>query len=188
MTLLSELQFTKLENDSLRDSLKEHKKKIVELQKQLNPIQPPQKFYLEKKLNETKNPKCFYYIYNNKGGLEDVIYEGSDELALEHYRNYVNNYFPPSVEVLKESRVNGQYLVLTKTQKLRINQEEKSVYTEVVYQLLSTEKVLDVFFGHHYASDKDVEDKITAIYSRWDTILQDLNLYKVEKYITITTN
>jgi hypothetical protein len=174
----------------LRITLKEHKKKIVELQKQLNLINPPppKKFYLEKKLNETKNPNCFYYIYNNGGGLEDVIYEASDELALEHYRNYVNNYMPPSVEVLKETRINGQYLVFTKSKKSRINQEEKSVFTEVVYQLSTTEKILDVFFEHHYSSQKDVEDKINAIYSRWDTFILDTNLFKLEKYITITTN
>jgi GH15 family glucan-1,4-alpha-glucosidase len=188
MTLLSELQFTKLENDSLRNSLKEQKKTIIELKKQLNLTTSIPKFYLEKKLNETKNPQCFYYIYNNKGGLEDVIYEGSDELALVHYRNYVNNYLPPSVEVLKETRINGQLLVFTKNKKSRINQEEKSVFTEVVYQLSTAEKILDIFFEHHYSNQKDVDDKINAIYSKWDSFLEDVNLFKVEKYITITTN
>jgi hypothetical protein len=188
MTILAELQFTKLENDSLRISLKEHKKTIVELKKQLNLTAPTPKFYLEKKLNETKNPNCFYYIYNNRGGLEDVIYESSDELALLHYRNYVNNYLPPSVEVLKETRINGEYLIFTKNKKSRINQEEKSVFTEVFYQLSSSQKVSDGFFEHHYSSPNDIEDKITAIYSRWDSIVEDINLFKEEKYISITTN
>jgi hypothetical protein len=188
MTILAELQFTKLENDSLRISLTEHKKLIVDLKKQLNLIAPTPKFYLEKKLNETNNPKCFYYIYNNCGGLEDLIYESSDELALLHYRNYVNNYLPPSVKVLKETRINGQSLIFKKIKKSRINQEEKSVFTEVFYQLSSSEKVLDCFYEHHYSSPKDIEERITAIYSRWDTIVEDINLLKEEKYISITTN
>jgi heme-degrading monooxygenase HmoA len=100
----------------------------------------------------------------------------------------VNNYLPPSVEVLKETRINGQYLIFTKNKKSRINQEEKSVFTEVFYQLSSSERILDGFHEHHYSSPKDIEDKITAIYSRWDTIVEDINLFKEEKYISITTN
>ena len=182
MSLLSEFQFSQLENESLKETITKQKKEISELKKLISIFSSP-KFYLEAKNGEELYKGMrFYYIYNNLGVMLECFLSETDEKAEIIFDNFTNSYIPYREELIKSHREDGIYMIFLKTYTTKISNLTDLPYIHVTYILKNSIESIKEYISENSHSNKsdNVKNSIERILNDWDITFSELKLKKNE--------
>jgi hypothetical protein len=180
MSLLSEFQFSQLENESLKETIEKQKKEILELKK-LIPQPPSPKFYLEfKDSDELHGGMKFYYIYNNLDSILECFLSKTEEKAIVKFENFINSYIPYHEELIKSQREDGLYMILLKTYTTKISSYTDLPYIQINYIFKNSIEGIKEFIIENFSEKIDISAKIKVekILAEWDTTFSELKLKK----------
>ena len=182
MSLLSEFQFSQLENESLKETITKQKKEISELKKLISIFSSP-KFYLEAKNGEELYKGMrFYYIYNNLGVMLECFLSETDEKAEIIFDNFTNSYIPYREELIKSHREDGIHMIFLKTYTTKISNLTDLPYIHVTYILKNSIESIKEYISENSHSNKsdNVKNSIERILNDWDITFSELKLKKNE--------
>ena len=170
------MNLSRLEIESLYETIKSQRSEIKELKKELTRLKTPQ-LHLEIAKNGAGVIGCDIYFIYHDDKLVDLYFPKNEEEGMRIFERFRKAYIPTYSVVIRTQREDGIFMKLEKVYSVELCASKEKPVTKVTYSLTNNKEGLDKWISETSTEALEIyrmEDFVAKILNDWDVTFNKL--------------